>query len=189
MTDWRKCENAARELLMMQSAAAFAVDVKGLDFGVSVWFETFRDYSAMTGIPLKILLPSPALRDGYTVNLGGRYIVLTGSGTGRRRNWTLAHEAGHIALKHEKDGETEEREANLFAAELLMPEPILFEIADRLGRVLNAREISSLFEVSASAAEYRVAQLCRKKTYSPYLRRELVEKYARLINCYLARRA
>jgi len=185
MTDLFKCENAARELLIKQASTAFATDVKKLDLGVNVHFDTFLNYSKITGIPVKTLLPSASLQDGYTVTYDGGFLVLTDRAAGFRTNWTLAHEVGHIALCHRDDGEAEEREANRFASELLMPEPILFELAYRRGKPLNAEEISRLFAVSESAAECRISQLSRKKAHSGYLRRELTEKYRGLIDGYV----
>jgi len=43
-------------------------------------------------------------------------------------NWALAHELGHIFLGHIKDEGIEEIEANFFAAELLAPECLLYEM-------------------------------------------------------------
>jgi Zn-dependent peptidase ImmA (M78 family) len=46
-----------------------------------------------------------------------------------RRRFTIAHEIGHLFLDHgcvgESDGSHNEREAHIFAAELLMPKPLL----------------------------------------------------------------
>lgn len=65
---------------------------------------------------------------GYTLKLGGRYVLVIP----RSRNWfwqnfSVAHELGHVVNQHSfdvnsDDGGLSERQANAFAAELLMPE-------------------------------------------------------------------
>lgn len=105
-----------------------------------------------------------------------------------RQRFTVAHEIGHILI-HEgrpvfidrfvrvnfRDGEssTEEREANAFAAELLMPHDLIISAADsvllkrpeytpeKLVRVL-ARQ----FEVSLAAMQYRLINLEVLNAYS-----------------------
>jgi len=70
------------------------------------------------------------------VNYAEREILLNKSDLDKRQRFTLAHEIGHIVLHDQKSKEeivdyrkdilnpqgTKEREANKFAAELLMPE-------------------------------------------------------------------
>lgn len=94
----------------------------------------------------------------------------------RRRNFTLAHEIGHIiipwhtgSIVDELDAEdsTEhslyinmEREANRFAAELLMPLRWATSIADRADHMQNAmRAIYDIGKVSGHAAALRVTQV------------------------------
>ncbi|CAO5169452.1 HTH-type transcriptional regulator / antitoxin HigA [Frankia sp. AiPs1] len=70
----------------------------------------------------------PGLSTAYSLAIGGhRVIVLPGTGNWFRENWSLAHELGHLALRHHEDGVTEaernrrEAAANAFAADLLLP--------------------------------------------------------------------
>lgn len=94
-----------------------------------------------------------------------------------RRRFTIAHEVGHwvlharqgdvedfqrfcrpIDLKAEEDrGREVEREANRFAAELLMPEEILNARAEACG--FNLPLLASEFEVSVPALELRLTLL------------------------------
>lgn len=69
-----------------------------------------------------------ALSTSYSLRVGERAVVaIPGQGNWFRENWDMAHELGHLVLRHESviqhDGEVEgpEREANAFAAELLLP--------------------------------------------------------------------
>jgi hypothetical protein len=93
-----------------------------------------------------------------------------------RKNFTVAHEIGHFVLPGHENAElvctsTEignwsdsakefEREANEFAAELLMPEPVVRDIMGRSGPSLELIEkIASSCEASLSAAAWRFCHL------------------------------
>ncbi|MDO5092897.1 MAG: ImmA/IrrE family metallo-endopeptidase [Propionibacteriaceae bacterium] len=69
-----------------------------------------------------------ALSTSYSFHVGERAVIaIPGQGNWFRENWDMAHELGHLVLRHEgviqHDGEVDgpEREANAFAAELLLP--------------------------------------------------------------------
>jgi hypothetical protein len=88
----------------------------------------------------------------------------------RRHRFTIAHELGHwICHAHAAEGAAPaycrsrdlsqdadrdlEREANVFGAELLMPEAA---VREAWAEVANAAEVAARFEVSALAAEWRL---------------------------------
>jgi uncharacterized protein DUF955 len=92
--------------------------------------------------------------------------------SGTRRRFTIAHEVGHHFLH--SDGATvlcrpvdvdqadeaaraKERQANRFAAELLMPEPLVRERAERDG--LDVATLAGAFDVSPIAMAYRLVNL------------------------------
>ena len=90
---------------------------------------------------------------------GRRYVLFDPSPRPARLRFTLAHELGHLLLSHLAEGSREEREANIFAAQLLMPLPVL----DRLlaeGRLTPAA-LAERCGVScgAAAAMLRSARL------------------------------
>jgi IrrE N-terminal-like domain len=91
---------------------------------------------------------------------------------GPRRRFTVAHEVGHHLLHSDGaavlcrpadveaargDERTREREANRFAAELLMPEPLVREHADRDGP--DPIALAECFGVSDVAMGYRLVNL------------------------------
>jgi hypothetical protein len=96
-----------------------------------------------------------------------------------RRRFTLAHELGHWICQHEQGrveshycrsedigvgaGWTLEREANTFAAQLLMPEPLLRREAGVLK--LNVHVLARRFEVSVPAMKVRLQQLSLLPAY------------------------
>ncbi|MDR1509601.1 MAG: ImmA/IrrE family metallo-endopeptidase [Synergistaceae bacterium] len=91
-----------------------------------------------------------------------------------RKRFTIAHEIGHVYLGHLADKENneliddevrlrsatwnlEEKEANEFAARLLMPASLIRGAIDR-GRV-SIEELAEFFDVSEQAMMYRLKNL------------------------------
>lgn len=92
-------------------------------------------------------------------------ILINSSTTTLRQFFSIAHELGHIALKHppvafldnrpvEQCDPWHEVEANAFAAELLMPKHILRPMGP-----MTAKELARYCHVSLEAATIRVKQL------------------------------
>lgn len=96
-----------------------------------------------------------------------------------RQRFTAGHETGHHMLGHDmelissyrqtKDKRFEplynkcEAESNMFAAELLMPEPVIIEIFKR-GCKISRPFLKSIFNVSEEAAKVRMNTV--RKVYS-----------------------
>lgn len=86
-----------------------------------------------------------------------------------RQRFTLAHELGHYVLRHgnsfrdnqaalSQNYDPKETEANMFAAELLMPEFIVNHlISDE--KIQNISNLAHRFHVSYTAMEYRLRNL------------------------------
>ena len=79
----------------------------------------------------------------------------------KRVRFTLAHELGHILLKHENLTHTvhtykniEEFQANIFARGLLMPAIVLKEI-----NCIEAQDIANICNVSLQTARYRAERM------------------------------
>ncbi|HEX2130923.1 MAG TPA: XRE family transcriptional regulator [Actinophytocola sp.] len=96
--------------------------------------------------------------DAFSAALHGRpMIVLSHKGNPMRRRFSVAHELGHLLLHPEPAPGSghHEREANAFAAELLMPAA---EIAGRLPTpvdVAELKEVADGYGVSVAALAYR----------------------------------
>ena len=173
----------ARDVLVGQDITSFKMNVANLRLTQKVIFDTFQNYAKATGIPVDTF---SLIKDGCTMIRGSTYIILTDEHTAaNRKNWTLAHEVGHVVLGHIKDESCEERQANGFASELLLPELVVLELQRKLQRPLCEDELSRLFGVSKSAAGVRLRQIGRKSRFSPYLKNEIIVKYSRLIDKYI----
>jgi Zn-dependent peptidase ImmA (M78 family) len=105
----------------------------------------------------------------------GAVIVVSDIETGDRQRFTIAHELGHLVLRHAETfyidlasagvtGEADppgynwrnERAANTFAASLLMPEDMVRQLWDDNADVST---LANTFRVSRSALTYRLADL------------------------------
>ena len=73
--------------------------------------------------------------------------------------FTLAHELGHIVLKHHKDGDKEDKEANCFARNYLCPIPAAMEM-----KLETIKDYIDCFFVSEPMAE--VSMNFRKRDYT-----------------------
>lgn len=91
------------------------------------------------------------------------------NGSPRRLKWTLAHEVGHIVCGHFKNdtyhslimsNDCIEREANIFADELLMPTTII--LAHGLD---TPRKVSNFFDVSLEAATNKLKYMDSNAVY------------------------
>lgn len=180
--DFDRCEKLATQLLLQQQTpSSLYVDVRKLKYAIPIYFDTFQHYCAITGTPILSLKgANEMLKDGCTIKKHGVNIVLYNQSAEwrpDRLNWTLAHEVGHIYSNHKEDGPKEEIEANWFAAQLLMHENILRDLA-RLNKGLCAREIEKFFKVSITAAQKRVKSLNKKACwFCGKDEQELIRKY------------
>ncbi len=108
----------------------------------------------------------------------------------KRVRFTLAHELGHILLKHENlthtvhtYNNTEEYQANIFARGLLMPAIVLKEL-----NCIEAQDIADICIVSLQAAEYRSQRLKeliqRDKFYTSPLEQQVYNNFKSFVNSF-----
>ena len=163
----RKAELRAAELLFSQPKLSFYrlahLDARRLSLPIEVIFDSFASYCESTGITRAEFDPAGVL-EGLTVRCTGKYVILYNEkASERRRNWTVAHELGHLMLCHDGESEREEREADAFAAALLMPLPVLHYLGSLREESLDTETIYANFNVSRRAAERRLSELASPK--------------------------
>lgn len=116
---------------------------------------------------------------GATIIYRGRRIILyreSAPGGARRLNWTIAHEVGHALLCHAESTRLSEAEADVFAAELLMPEPAIRVLDAFYGYPLSPGELTAWFNVSRVSAERRRAELDRRPSIDSPAAAELIKR-------------
>lgn len=118
--------------------------------------------------------------DGCQAVIGGNMYILYNDGVSdERKRFTIAHELGHIIMRHSGFPE-DESSANVFASRLLMPACVLYECG-----VQTEEEIMQMCGVSYTAAKYRLERLKvlreRNKWYMHPLERKVRRRFSRYI--------
>ena len=126
-----KAEMLARELRLMQPTDDFRLEIDSITFDRDIYIDTFENYALQTNCPISRLTADGTKKDGYTIERGDTRIILyyENHRYEPRTKWTIVHEIGHIYMGHKSDAPIEEIEAHWFAAEFLMPTPIITAIA------------------------------------------------------------
>ncbi len=115
-------------------------------------------------------LPNNILGSARKSKTGKWIIIVNSNQIYTRLRFTIAHEIGHIVLNHSNTepefysffsgGITtyKERQANVFATELLMPVPKFKELYFNKG-ITSVFDIANYFKVSKQAAEIRITEI------------------------------
>lgn len=166
-----KAERAALRTLESHNALSVPVDVEGLAGALGAEVRRQPFYGDVSGM---------LLRDGGRILIG-----LNETHSERRQRFSIAHELGHLVLHRGKPlfvdhtvrvnlrdsrsatgTEREEIEANAFAAQLLMPEPLVTEAVQAVrsrARLLSdeqlVQKLAEQFDVSPQAMGFRLVNL------------------------------
>jgi predicted transcriptional regulator len=137
--------------------------------GISHEPVSLRDVISALNLELVQKTCEPFTSEAALEPLGDTHaIVVNGGSDDRRRRFTIAHEIGHFVLhadlqRPERGGRVNEagriveREADAFAAELLMPEPLVRQAVVEHGA--DVARLADRFEVSRKAMETRLQWL------------------------------
>lgn len=99
----------------------------------------------------------------------------------QQARFTISHEIGHILLQHyDIDNDDIEKEANSFAARLLMPLGVLNAIG-----ISKAEDIATVCNVSLESADWRAKRMQevakRNKYGASDLERQLIQQFSNFI--------
>lgn len=124
---------------------------------------TFIDRLADVGVDVVRI---GGLSTAYSLRVDGRHVILLAeTGNWFYENWSLAHELGHLALGHQgvvpgaPGYDADEWAANAFAAELLLPEKVLREIAWERLDIPSVAELVWAWGISTYALRLRLNAL------------------------------
>ena len=163
--DFEKIEREAIKILLGQRLSDIfelsLFDMRRIDLKGRAVIGKLSAYEKRTG---EALSRRP---EGVTVKYGGATVILYDDTVKSRKrvNWSIAHEVGHVVLGHTgiaKKSVVEELQANVFAAELLMPDPVIRFLDQTAGRALSDRELAKYFNVSITACKKRRTELDRR---------------------------
>ncbi len=122
------------------------------------------------GVDVDIVYDDLCGEDGYILRANGKYRVCVDINKhNKRKNFTEAHEVGHIVLGHFKYKYEIRRQyyryldqqANLFASELLMPEHLIIEYLNILPE-LTPDSLAKRFHVSSDVMRIRMKDIEKK---------------------------
>lgn len=114
--------------------------------------------------------------DALITEMGGRYILFYKKMIDQHRmKWSIGHESGHYYLGHNLDFKSlskeqyriQEIEADFFAAQILMPDQVIWELVNR-GETPNRDNLIRWFDISAKAADKRMETLNKQSEYRDY---------------------
>lgn len=154
-------------LLISQPTLQLPINPCALHHQKTIYVTSVNEYLEATASMGLGLEQHEALQDGLTIvteHLGETvYVILFNDDVVRpdRRNFTVAHELGHIYLSHRTDSPRQEKAADIFAAELLAPRCMLWELHQRFDFV-PPELVQEIFGLSASMAKRRLDHLYPK---------------------------
>lgn len=103
------------------------------------------------------VVEAPIDGDGYLdISVEPAQIVVSNRVMPSHQRFTIAHELGHLCLGHELEDWITERQANKFAARLLMP-PVKVQEVYELG--MSLKHMADYFQVSVECMGHRLREL------------------------------
>lgn len=164
--DFNKAQHLATQLLLRQNIDSLKIDVRSFKFDQPVCIDSIQHYSQVTHIPIEQLTCYEFSGCCFVYHPRCSIILYDDDEPNEhRKHWGIAHEIGHMYLGHTTDGPIEEIEANYFAAQIIMPEIVLVEIAQRNSSI-STRELCDCFNASLMSAQKRITTLERRCCWS-----------------------
>ena len=155
--NYMKARKLASEILVLQDELDFPIDVEKIKIdGKKIIFSSYKRYAEQVGIRVSELCGDGIFQDAMVINHSDEVKVILYNSEIESKGrilWNKAHELGHIVLKHKKQGEIEEIEANTFASQLLLPQCLLKELLKKDNLTITIDYIVKKFGLSKSAAE------------------------------------
>lgn len=142
--------NNAWEFLLKNEIKSFPLNLKEIALKNNWCILSYNYYSKTYNINEEYLIKEHP--KGFFKKYKDMYIICYNQNNPRQVNrFTIAHEIGHIVLQHIYKGEQLEKEANMFAARILMPMLLIKEL-----KITTAEELAKLCDVSLEAATNRL---------------------------------
>lgn len=181
--DFEKAQNAATRLLLEQNLDSLYIDVRKFNFSQNIIIDSMQNFCALTGYSL-VELNKNNIEGACTLVRGGRHILLYDDSeeNNARKHWGILHELGHVYLNHTNDNRISEIEAHFFAAQVVTPEIVLWDIFKRRGS-LSDTDISNWFNVSYESATKRIETMNRRKRYNyGAIDKQLLKKFSPILD-------
>lgn len=164
MPNYTLAINLASQILIQQThITTFPIEPQEIKLANQTnIFCTFQKYAKTTKVPIEKLTHNNNFNDGYTLRniRPGTNLILYNSlvNSSGRIKWTNSHELGHIVLNHSNHSMNNEKEANTFASQLLLPKCILKKLI-RENVPITPLYLVQNFGLSNEAAKNAIASL------------------------------
>lgn len=169
--DYFKIRNIAWDFLIKNNVKEYPLDLISIIEKNNWALVSYQEFSSLKNISIEELKRkySPS---GFSFN---HIIVINEELSDQVKRFTIAHEIGHIILhKLIPDKTRREKEANMFAARILMPMFLIKEL-----NIKDKVELAKLCNVSEESAGYRLERYQkvkgREKFYTNPLERQMFE--------------
>lgn len=142
--------NNAWDFLIKNNITKYPLDLReiALKNNWNIW--SFKKYCEVRKMNYNDLIKK--YPDGFTEIIDDKIFICYNQQNNKQRNrFTICHEIGHIVLKHLYKGQKLEKEANMFAARILMPMLLIKELD-----ITTPEELVKICDVSIDAAKYRL---------------------------------
>lgn len=172
--------NNAWEFLIKNDIREFPLDLRKIALNNNWQILSYKKYCELNNLSESELISRHP--DGFTQIVNNSFLICYNQNNDRERNrFTIAHEMGHIVLHKTYKGNKLEKEANMFAARILMPMLLIKEL-----NLQSAEELTKVCDVSIEAATFRFNRFeqikGREKFYTNPLEIELKNKLKNYIN-------
>ena len=158
------CRKRATELLLRQTNLETDFNILFMDHGDrTIIIDSIQNYCRLLHINRGRMRVNGKMVSGFQIydkqnDIYSIFYNSSGYNLGHLR-WIIAHEMGHIYMGHgDVYSDSDEIEANAFARSLLMPEYSVRRIIRDYG-IKSAEDIARIFNVSETAARYRLNNL------------------------------
>ena len=181
--DFEKAQNAATELLLGQNIDSLYIDARNFKLPSNIIIDSIQNFSQLTHYPLS-LLNTDKIDGALVLSQGNKKIILYDDDISneQRKHWGIIHELGHIYLGHTDDCKNSEIEAHFFAAQLVSPEIVLWDICRRKGQLTDT-DIFTHFNLSYEASTKSIQTLSRRLRYnSAASDKELLNKFVPILD-------
>ena len=165
--DFDKAQNAATKFLLSQDIKSLYIDVRNFVLPSDVIIVSIQEFSRNTGFD-SAELKRRCIDGGACLvrDQGFNFIFYDDDiPNEQRKHWGITHELGHIFLEHTNDKRESEIEAHFFAAQLIAPEIVLWELYKRKGK-LSDYDLFTHFNLSYEAASKRITTLNRRSGFN-----------------------
>lgn len=128
---------------------------------------SMQEFSTRFNVPMEELTQNGSFNEGYNIvqiNKGIKKATILYNEdiiSKERKRFTIAHEIGHIVLGHKEHNENNEKEADTFASQLLLPHCILEQLV-KSGKAVTEIYLKDKFGLSKEAAHISKLQVGKK---------------------------